>query len=795
MKLFCLLNFLSLIVFSLQGCAYFKAFPKDLDSFFTDYKPYSIKTHFPKSETYLTNNQIDKQAPDITKMEYSDCKNICDKDGSCVIECLSFTQEDVITYYYYKIDNNGCTYDEMKNIFGLTEEKQCRFAHIEEGNYFEFWSNNGLKLKYNFRSGLFELIEDKGAKNVNVDIKLENNEYSISFSGETDFVIKGGNHFCFNALVEIMRDAQYKVKIVESSGVEENSPFREEGRKSEEAEKGYNEQGDDECDGINFQFSNKSENHNAPGPYFLDVFDFRFKEIKILEINKRMISLKVTYGQSITTNYYFAFNSHRCFIRFLDFINILICSSKVENNIYPFIFKTKDGIFRYNLDIKTSKATVLNSHNQQTQEFVFESLKIENNKVLFIGSENLIEFDGSVFKTCLLNLKKIENMAFTILKGPYFKGPSEVKGKGHISNISKNIIRYYLDGKPSKLKILDFKVMRFYSDNGEEYQYELHGKGKKKITLKTKLNFIEDLSISLCHIKKNEFYFKGGKIAIDDTFKRWTIEHFIGEGKPQKKTFDKPFLLVFSDSVMLSDPEKPNTKYHVYTDPICKTLLKDVQEKFVCSQGYNYVAKTQYLQMEKITIDYVNPGWRMENGVIKDNLLQIKGDKYVVLNFFNNGEVSLVELISKRPVKQNDFEVVKMWFYFDDRSDNNKKFCQSKFIDFVNSQKCDEKFYYAYTGENFRFTTGLLGFSGEKEVQIPIMGDENLNIYKYGKIKISDVENKAHKELSFKGSLVINGKPKKTRLFNILVPYPCQNYILRLQEQANGKNFGKKFIR
>jgi hypothetical protein len=782
MKLLRLLISISLILYSLQGCNYFKAVPKSLNSIFTGYKPYSLTTHFEQSNTLNTDIDTDAQAEEITQLGYSDCQNVCEDNGDCMIECLSFKQVNIITYYFYKVNNDDCTSTEMDKVFHLSK-KQCQYVQSGKGNSFEFLAN-GMKIVYNFRSGNFEMVDKSGdGKSEDVVIKLaeDNDEetfiwdntqitipqgntntasmkdgtYSISINAKT--IIEGSNHYCFNALTEINKE--------------------------------YKQTSTKECNNINFQPINKNAHYNINDSNFLDYFDFDFTAINLLDINKRLVNLKVMYESRNDINYYFKFDSHQCFDLFLTFVNVLNCSSETESNIYPFLFKEKNNeIFMYYLNLKTLQVNKKNSHFKQKNGFKFKSLQVKNNKVIFNILEGTFEVDiiTNKFDTCLLNLEKFEKMDFI----PLTKDGLSDSHKGRIFQISKNIISYYYPNTTEKsFWVTNFKV--WHKDN--ELIYELYNENGEMMNIKTRQNFVKELSVGLCDLKKNEFYFyktyttppRYGKISIENDLEL-KVEYFGKKGKDITIS-SKDFSLHFGPNETWFKVKTPLNydENLIYSDPICRKILQEVNDSIICNKDYQFFAKrTNFLSMNNIDSAYVEPAVSKElHSKFREDVNGLpKSSNFAILNLLAKKNISMVQLISKKRDGDGLFDVVKYWFKFDNDKQNNNATCQKYLSQFIQSFDCDRKFFWTENALKNKLPSGQLKFiKGNKITR----GPKKVSKYE----KIEDQGGKVYKKM-----IITKENDVEPNTLYLIIPLQCSKYVSELENNV-GQNSHKKFIR
>jgi hypothetical protein len=755
----------------MQACDYYKAVPKELDSFFTGYKPYSENTHFQKSDNFNTksDNAAKQLQDDKQDMKYSDCKNMCNADGDCMIECLSFEHNHILTHYYYKETDgqDGCTWDQMDEFFQL-KDKNCAYVVNKRGNYFEFQFEKGDKLTYNFRSGKFE----RAGKLVEVSIAEGSTSteeiafYEINTIGleKLTISIDKKDYYCFNAFAEINKD--------------------------------YAKQISQDCDINSFQFINTNFLHNTQGSNFIDSFHFDFKSLSLFEINKRLVSLKAIYENGKLISYYFRFNTNQCYDHFLTFVDALLCSK--DGYIYNFVFK-KDGIFfLYKLNIKTLEANEFNFG----KTYFFQSIKAEDNKVIITTkhAEDIREMEiiTTKYEICSPHLKAFEN--FTV---SFKDKTSTTEFKEGIFSVSKNIIMINSGSEYKELVVSHFKV-RELEDNYK--LYNLYDDKEYKITpleLRTKHSFVKELSNALCHTNNNEFYFTKengkifGKITLNDQNSAVKIENF-NNGRIMEFLNESFELISNTDettSFKLTDYTKDWNLYHVYTDLKCNEILKAVRNSMVfCPPGFKFsLTQTKKQTIEELTENYVEPkeATKME-GNAKNNLLYDVGHSYfknnfAILNLSNQLNIYLVQLISKEPIN-GGFQVVRLWFPFDNK--RNKTFCKNKFVHFINSHQCDQQFY--IVSEDQTIPKGLATFqkgnnSGTGHI---VIGKSTLL---YNNLNLQNVKKGIYKmtlNLTMEGGLQMEDVS-----FFVVVPWSCGDYISELTNTKKKMRLKRNFIR
>jgi hypothetical protein len=331
----------------MQACDYYKAIPKELDSFFTGYKPYSERTHFEQSKIFNTETKDAMQQlnTDIQEMKYSDCKNMCNPNGNCMIECLSFGHSfNILTHYYYTITENGedsCTFEHMDDFFKILKKK-CEYIRNNSGNYFIFKSD-GKELTYNFRLGYFETSD---YNDVEIYIQKMDEVYKIN----VPLIINGfvidipkTDYYCINAIGVIEEDK------------------KEKGAK---------------CNINNIYSTNKGFHQNLRNTNFVKSFDYDFTSLNLFEINKKFVHLKATYENNNSISYYFTFDANKYYDLFLTLVDALRCANNKNNFRYHFLFRNGEYNYSlYELDFKTMEMIEYGSSSWE-KPFIFKNLKV-----------------------------------------------------------------------------------------------------------------------------------------------------------------------------------------------------------------------------------------------------------------------------------------------------------------------------------------------------------------------------------------------------------------------------------
>jgi hypothetical protein len=391
---------------------------------------------------------------------------------------------------------------------------------------------------------------------------------------------------------------------------------------------------------------------------------------------------------------------------------------------------------------------------------------------------------------CLSNLKMFEHVPVSFIKN------NKMPGINGLIRISENIImrKAEKESEFKELKVSNFKVWQL-EDN--KYKYEMN-MGEEIIT--TNHNFVEKLSNSLCHITKNEFYFKiegvnaFGKITLDEKTSKIKIENFKTE---QTKEFenDSFSLRYYEDrttSLKMDDFTLNMSEYFVYTDPTCRELLSSARDKMTFCDGFIHsVLNIGQHNINDLTHIYGPPVDKpAEEGSFKHllNFFKQRGvfrdENYTILNYsFDESNMYLVQLISNIPDAEENFTVIKIWFSFDDV--NNKNNCQKKFVHYISKQECGKQFYIA--SEIPDMPKGLVTFKKEMNGKGIMSIDQKT--YRYDKLQFMDVKGKTYKKMT----LYLEGG-KALGPFSIIIPQLCNDYISELTN--NVKQFRRRnFIR
>jgi len=212
MKLFCLIVLLSLSHFALsvEQCDCIKRIPMELNDFNVDrYQPWAQNTHLESKHFKEINSKNKKELDsDMNVMNYSSCMIKCNGQN-CMVECLSFESDYILTSYYYKLNNNECYESTMGGVFEINEK--CSFIKYNNELYYQLENEEHLKLFYSFRSGKFEIGKPGGIEVSDVQIELiKEGAYSVDIPylnlDKPLMFTKDVNYYCFNALTEIKKD-------------------------------------------------------------------------------------------------------------------------------------------------------------------------------------------------------------------------------------------------------------------------------------------------------------------------------------------------------------------------------------------------------------------------------------------------------------------------------------------------------------------------------------------------------------------------------------------------------------
>jgi hypothetical protein len=711
MKLLRLLCLLLVIVFSIQTCTYteytlesylpkmkYIPIPKDNQSVY-------LASSFPgKVETGKTIFDVNKQ---FETHKNIDCTNYCQK-RDCLIECISLKSDYSTRHYHYKVEDQ-CTTDIMMNFFNI-HSKQCQLDQIAEGDFLDILMGKNYVLMY-FKNGGFELMTVEGetvkeSKEVDAEITMNNDdnidEFTITIKAlEISKIFRSSEvndfYYCVNAVKEFKKN--------NNSDGEENT-----------------------CDFSKISFSSKNqESQNKAefqkqGHLFINEFPLNVTVPKLFPFN-----LFASY-RGAGENYLFKFDSYKCY-------SLLLKLTRLNLNLMKLFLVNKDGknILVYfdtdNFEILELNPINLDYTDENKYKFIDLSLvadnkftieRVEKGEIIIQEMEVL---SVSAYEKQFMKIwNSVRNYSVINTYSGFFE-------KGVIKSIQKGVI-IFVDftsevGKETAIYPKEFKVEK----EGSIYKYEITKLNDVVFKFSSSRDMAIDLILAVHNdIIKNEFYFHNegdvfGKLIFNYLTNKIEVNTF-GDFITKELDF-KEFVVTEKSGLLVLKYDEINV-YQIINFAQYSYELGVINDNMVsCSDfGYRYIVahKTDEKHVNDLEASsYIPPTGNyyqdFELGRVKSKILkEILGEQntFRILNLHKQHEAGvqnqhnyLLELVSKKPNENGNFQVLRVWFF-----QNNSAHC-SQFETLIRKQPCEYTAidYYGIDNGNELPTEGSISFS------------------------------------------------------------------------------------